>query len=504
MDEPRDMSQEKAQAASRLETLLAGLPGEVREHEAYPPSGLPGLIRILDETAAEDASAEKLRKELADPALVERLLERGAAGMDAVERLVRWGGREVAEPLLDALSELESREARRRVLDVLVDHGPSLGQGIRQRLEDERWYVRRNMLSLLEQMPEAPEGFSALPYLEDPDPRVQREALLLALDRPERDEAVNLALDTNDPELLRLALAAAEAFCPPAVEQKVAGHAADDRLPTPLRVAAVRALNALRQKLEGPRRVRRLLKQDPPDLEGAEEILSKPWAGRSALEPALEVLAEVESRSTRRRIFGWLAGLENPELPKMVAERLDDDRWYVRRNMLALLHELPERPEEFSAGPFLEDPDERVRVEAFKLAVEEPRLREEAVQRALRSDHERLVGLGLAAAESSAPPGTAPSLISHLKDEALSERQRAMAARALGHVPRPSGRDALLEVAWEERKLLKDRLREKTPLVIGALTGLARGWPDDPKVRPVLEAARASDDPEVRQAVETG
>lgn len=503
MEQPGDMSRREAEATSRLETLLAGLPEEVQRHEAYPPSGLSGLIRILDETASDDASAEKLRRELADPALVERLVQRGGSGIDAVSRLVGWGGGEVAEPLLDALSELDSREARRSVLDMLVEHGPSLGPGIRQRLEDERWYVRRNMLSLLEQMPDAPEGFSALPYLEDPDPRVRREALLLALDRPERDEAVNVALDTEDEGLLRLALAATEAFCPPAVEQRVAGHAADDELPTPLRVAAVRALNALRQKLEAPRRVRRLLRQEPPDLEGAEEILSKPWAGRGALEPALDVLAELESRSTRRRIFGWLSGLDHPELPQMVAERLDDDRWYVRRNMLGLLQELPERPEGFSARPLLEDPDERVRVEAFKLAVEEPSLREEAVQKALRSDHDRLIGLALAAAESVAPPGSAPSLISHLEDEDLSESQRAMAARALGHVPRPSGRDALLSVAWEERKLLSDRLREKTPLVLGALTGLARGWPDDPRVQPVLEAARGSDDPEVRRAVDT-
>lgn len=405
------------------------------------------------------------------------------------------------EALLDALSELDDREARRRVLDRLAAMEPPPVDGILRRLEDERWFVRRNMLTLLREMPETPPDFSALPFLEDPDERVREEAFRVAIADPaERDRAVEAALGSEDRGLLRLALAAAEAFCPPAVEPAVADHAGDPSLPTPLRVAAVRALEMLRLKLEAPAEVRSLLKRDPPDLEAVEEILGYPWVEKPVYEALLDAVSELEERSHRRTVYDWLYEQDLP-LEELVVDRLDDERWFVRRNMLALLQEMDEVPAGFSALRHCEDDDPRVRFEALKLALDDPRDREDALRIGLQDETDRVQHMALAgAAEGAWPADQEERLMKLARDEERPGHLRRAAVRALARGGPDPVRRELVDMVWE-KKLFGHRLARRSEVTVAVLEGLAERWPDHPDVRPVLEAAREADDADLREAV---
>jgi len=61
------------------------------------------------------------------------------------------------------------------------------------------------------------------------------------------------------------------------------------------------------------------------------------------------------------------AGEEGAEIAPFVIARLDDSRWYVTRNLLALLEEVGPRRRGFSAAPYMRHADARVRWQAVKL-----------------------------------------------------------------------------------------------------------------------------------------
>lgn len=406
-----------------------------------------------------------------------------------------------ADVLLSALAEIKGREGRRRVLDRLVAIEPTPVDGILRRLDDARWYVRRNMLTLLRELSSTPDGFSALSHLGDPDERVREEAFLLALDEPtEREEAIREGLRSADPFLLRLALAAVETFCPASVEDRVVEHAEDPSLSAPLRLGAVRALEMLRRKRRAPAEVRRRLADDPPDFEAVESLLEPAWAGEPIHEALLDALCAPQDRSHRRKIFDWLVEQRLP-IGGTVADRLDDRRWFVRRNMLSLLQQVAERPDGFSALHHCEDPDPRVRFEAMKLALEDPAAREEALRIGFRDDSERVRYLAVSAATGGDwPTGEEERLLEMARDDGRPGRLRRAAVRALVRGGGEGVRSELVDLVWE-RRLFGRRLAGRSEVTVTVLEGLAERWPGHPDVAPVLEAARASGDPEIREAV---
>ena len=78
-----------------------------------------------------------------------------------LDELIGHIGLEAAEPMLDALIASESRTSRRILIDRLIALGPEIAPFTIQRLEDERWFVTRNMLALLGELPVLPAGFNA-------------------------------------------------------------------------------------------------------------------------------------------------------------------------------------------------------------------------------------------------------------------------------------------------------------------------------------------------------
>ena len=117
-------------------------------------------------------------------------------------------------------------------------------------LADDRWFVQRNMLRLLDDISWWPEGFSPTPFSLHPDARVRREALKLRLKMPaEHDEAVCGALPEDDEPLVRLALTAALQRCPEHAIALIARKVADRNLPPGLLTLGIQVLGKSRSRL---------------------------------------------------------------------------------------------------------------------------------------------------------------------------------------------------------------------------------------------------------------
>lgn len=287
-----------------------------------------------------------------------------------------------------------------------------------------------------------------------------------------------------------------------------------------------RSVERLLETPEGGTRIMELLVDAPPGNEVAERIharLSSPEAfrrlveegrvddqalrrltadmGEAALGPLLDVLAESGSRSVRRRIFDILSGM-GPGVAERAVQRLQDERWFVVRNMLALLHRLDHLPADFDAIKFLVHPDARVRREALPLALANPVAHDRALARTLVDPDERILRMGLLALEDHLPEALIPTLIKRvLVAEKRSPEVRGLAARILAGTGSSLAKKSLLELAVGGKSVF-GKLKLKTgPTALAALRGLAAGWPTDPEVVPVLAEARSAKDPETRLAV---
>lgn len=205
---------------------------------------LAQLLDALDAVTVESAAGGAVRGRIATAHVVRRVADQEPVDFKTLERIVPLVGVAAAAPLLDMLATAESRGTRRGLLAQLAKMGPAIAPTVIARLDDPRWYVIRNLLTVLEEIGPPPD-FSAIPFMRHADPRVRLQALKLQLKHPEgRDEALVAGLADQDPRTLRLALGLAIAVerCPDAAVPPLISRATDRGLPTDLRVLAIRAL----------------------------------------------------------------------------------------------------------------------------------------------------------------------------------------------------------------------------------------------------------------------
>jgi hypothetical protein len=264
-----------------------------------------------------------------------------------------------------------------------------------------------------------------------------------------------------------------------------------------------RAAERVRAYIQDPDHLRRLLSTEEVDEEWLHLLVRE--MGSRAVPPLLDALAESESRSVRRRIFDSLVEL-GEDLSAEVVPRLEDPRWFVVRNMLALIQRLDPRPTGFDPTRFLRHPDARVQKEAFPLAVKDEVGRPEALAFGLASDDERLIHLSLLEVQGSELPRALVSVVvSAAARDDYPSWLRALAVRALRRERSTTVRDTLLDVAAPPSGLFgRRKLRsEKSPDVVAAVEALAERWSYDPNTADVLDAARRAADPDVRRAAAT-
>jgi len=246
-----------------------------------------------------------------------------------------------------------------------------------------------------------------------------------------------------------------------------------------------------------PERLRALVDSEPLNLETLERMLGRFKADDARV--LLDLLTESETLATRRRLFTRLVELA-PKIGPEIVRRLLDDRWFARRNMLALMGEIPQWPVKWTPAAYSEDAHPAVRREALKLMLGVPQHRDLALCGLLVDPEPRARSLGLAAATDECPPEAIDILAGITRDEGLTTDIRLMAIRALGRADDPHALEPLLELVRRGHGFGRRKLADKSVLMLAALHALAtlpEGTPETRKL--VARAARASDS-EIRKA----
>ena len=248
-----------------------------------------------------------------------------------------------------------------------------------------------------------------------------------------------------------------------------------------------------------------LLEGEQPDYENLDLLIDR--VGRSAIPALIHVLAESESRDTRRAVFGRLESFGSDLVPAVVRRLEEDDRWYVERNMLALLAKISGvSADEVPADGYLDSEEPPVRREAYKFLLGRERVDPAHVRRALRDESRQVRALGLGAAGEHPDEENVSVLEEIAEDPEEADGLRAMAARALGSVESDGARKALIGLCRDRPWWMigSRRLARKSPTVLAALEQLARRWNEHPDAQRVLDLARDAADPELRSAATGG
>jgi hypothetical protein len=254
-------------------------------------------------------------------------------------------------------------------------------------------------------------------------------------------------------------------------------------------------------RLLDPRTLARLLKSSAPGSPDIERVLEE--AGEAAVDPLLDRLAESEDRGERRWLLDRLAALGDAAVGPPATARLEDAPWFLARNILTLLRRTG-GGDRVAPEPYLGHEDPRVRVEAVRLFGQgSAPARDGAILAALSDADPSVVSAGLAVAAEGCPAAALPLLADRSLDHALADDVRAQAIRLTADHPTDSGRDALIRLSVRGRTLLLRRLKfaDPSPLVLAALSSLVRGWPEDPEVAEIREAAAHAKHGGIRAAV---
>jgi hypothetical protein len=261
--------------------------------------------------------------------------------------------------------------------------------------------------------------------------------------------------------------------------------------------AGTATANALWRHVATPARLRVELSAARLDFSTIESLVSR--LGGLAVDPLLDVLEHAGNRSARARTLRLLVAIGPPAAP-VAAARLKDAPWFVQRNLLALLRMLKVWPAGFSAVTYARHPELRLRREAYKLLLEFPEHRASAILHGLGDEHPEIVTLVLRAAVDSCPPDALRAIGRFLADWRRPPELRAIAVLALGRANGPHALAQLLDIAGTRRHFFGWRIEAKSPVVLAAVSVLARNWGGHPQVVGLLREARGHDDPEIRLA----
>lgn len=249
-----------------------------------------------------------------------------------------------------------------------------------------------------------------------------------------------------------------------------------------------------------PARLTMLLREEPVDFEAVGALASS--MGTAAVRPLLDELVEAKHRGTRRAIMDRLVKLGAGICP-YVAERLDDRRWYVARNMVALLREAGCGTGQLSLDPLRSHEDARVRREVLQLDLETGDRRDEALTAALRDTDRNVLRSALQAARTRLPAAAVTVLASRVMESTYPPEFRVMSLFLLGRSASPQALETLLAYAQGGRTLLgKPKLAPKSAEMLAALGGLARSGSSDRRVAVLLDLARRSGDEQILNALQ--
>jgi hypothetical protein len=262
-----------------------------------------------------------------------------------------------------------------------------------------------------------------------------------------------------------------------------------------------RAADAVGQQFANPVRVALLLQEDPVDFAVIDTLL--PRMGESASNALLDGIADSKNRDTRRGLLQRIVKL-GPTITPLVIDRLrKDERWFVQRNMLAILRDLKASTSQIPIEKYLTHSDPRVRREAMQLQFADPAQRDRALLNALRETDSQIVKIALQACRHGMPEAAVPILAKRVVEADFPAEFRPAALHLIGRSNNILALEALLRFGMGGTTLFgKPKLADKSPEMLIALSGLARSWPNDRRAGPLLATARESKDREIAAAAQ--
>jgi hypothetical protein len=312
--------------------------------------------------------------------------------------------------------------------------------------------------------------------------------------RPEPVRLVQISLESGD----------TGPMIEKAIDQAIARHEVPAlvRMAVPATNHGCDAGRALTTQLARPDTLRALLEQPTVDFETLDRLL--PIASPECCGVLLDALAASHDRATRRKLLDRLAAFPH-DLERALSARLQDDRWYVLRNMLVLFERRRTLPDPAALAHAAAHEDIRVRQEAIRLQLRIPEEHDAAVRSALDSGHVGLAHAGLAALQQECPAHLVDRVGAIAADPRGDETLRVLAARALGRCADRRALAALLALTDGGRTLLgRARLAARTPVMLAALEALSAGWCADARAAALVKLAAASPDHDIRRAATQG
>jgi hypothetical protein len=495
---------DQPEAASAEPAVVAKAIDEHRGQAAYDQVIVGYLLQIAHELkSATGVEAAALRRRTA------RLV--GALRPETLRRLVEMGG-DAAQRRTFVL-EAASGMAVDAVLEILKAAADASGQTISHGLvrmlsklaahaELGREEARPLADSALrEQVERLLSGWQ----LADPNPDAYGKVLQhLATSVPARTSQGELRSDSEDP--LRIVQMSLEVGGSGPLVDRALDRLIDDgaigsvlNLAASLPPAAGGAAEELMARLVAPSSIAALVAWEPLDVDSLDQLL--PVISLEGYEVLLDALVTSVNRSTRRKLLDRLAHTQL-DVGALIAARLEDERWYVQRNMLVLLQHLGRLPPAYSPMHWTRHRDARVRYEAIQLQLTIPAERDLGVRTALEDSDLRIMRLGLTTVQDYCPPSLVPLVVSVALRPKVPEELRVVAIRALGRCRDPRALEALLQLADGGRTMLgRPKLAPGTPACLAALRALSQAWSQDPRAAALLALAVGSSAPEVRQAV---
>ena len=190
---------------------------------------LNGDFHALEKTCRIiiDEGDEKERATLFDPGFIQEVLDAasllGRERFQEIRSVIITVGEPFVEPLMERLFVEENRSMRRFWFDCLSDLGDMVRVPVLERLNDERWFVVRNLIILLRAFsdPEVQQQMRRLAG--HSNPKVGKEAIknLLSYGDPVADRALMHDLESADPERRFAAVQIAEMSSDPKVVDKL-------------------------------------------------------------------------------------------------------------------------------------------------------------------------------------------------------------------------------------------------------------------------------------------
>jgi len=224
---------------------------------------------------------------LEKPKNMQKLLSSETLDLPGLEPFLALVGTAAIGPMLDLLARSEDEGTRRELIERLTQYGDQLYPLVMERIDNPRWEVRSDLLTILGSMKLLPEGFSASTWYLDDDKGVRLQALRLGLARGEdRGKLLLTALRDPDDENAAFGLKETKKECPPETAGQIIEMALNGRETSGVRINCIRAMAGL----------------DDPGVLGA--LLSLTWQSRALIthtlapktQEMLESLAVLASR----------------------------------------------------------------------------------------------------------------------------------------------------------------------------------------------------------------